>query len=210
MQGNTDTHSDRCPVEPEFPADIARGYEDFMGDPVGPAEIRIRQEDGEFLTADPRRKIPLTDTGRDDPAKLMDDAITRGVAEPVVDCLEMIGIDVEQGASAVDGARRRKQALRLQIEFGPVEQPGQVVPAGFEIKLLGKLLEFVIQPDQKRAKRQADEDNDGRCDSGNPMGRFKANDEECRNSQGICRYGGHADHDRDLFQRRQRTEFCHP
>ena len=90
----------------------------------------LRQHDGELVAAEAPDRVALADgrlERRDDPAEQF---VARGVAEDVVDGLELVDVEDEDRAAAPGAAQRRELRHGALFEAAPVQAAGQRVGAG--------------------------------------------------------------------------------
>ncbi len=88
------------------------------------------QHDGELVAPQPRRKAPGIAGGAQpigDPAQ---HRVARGMAEGVVDALEAVEVDQQDGHVAVRGACVPQPGIENPVKLDAVGQLGQVVGAG--------------------------------------------------------------------------------
>ena len=85
------------------------------------------EHDAELVAADPRHGVDLAHAGAEPHRDLLEQEIARGMAEGVVDVLEAVEVEKQQGrhvAPAADAGDRLLEPLEQQ---NPVGQPGQRV-----------------------------------------------------------------------------------
>src|SRR5688500_16711253 len=79
-------------------AELQAGQYDRSPHPVGDRRAVLEtcalEEDAELLAAQPRREIVLAHARPDVPGDELDDFVADGVAEPVVDRLEMVAVEI--------------------------------------------------------------------------------------------------------------------
>ncbi len=97
---------------------------------------RIEQR-GEFVPAHARDDVVGAHAGFQQTRHLAEDFIARVVAEGVIDALEAVQVDIEDGhplAVAVDPRQRRLQRL---MEAAAIEQPGERIGyrLGFQLRM---------------------------------------------------------------------------
>ena len=98
-------------------------------------QIGRRQEHGELLAAEPSGNAVAVGRRAQQPGKGDDDLVADGVAEHIVDGLEMIEIgDDDRRRDALPGMVR-KRVGGSTLEAAAVEQPGQRIGVGLGAKL---------------------------------------------------------------------------
>ena len=85
--------------------------------------VAIGQNNDEFIAAEARRRILCADAVAQDPGDGAEGAIAGGVTAAVIDRLEAVEIDEE------DGGRQMSDRPRPLFEPAPIEQTGQGVAA---------------------------------------------------------------------------------
>ena len=85
------------------PADAGAVGTDLLHEPrrdrLGPRAVRLGQQDGELVATEPGDDVGLPDPARQDRADRRDELVTGGVPERVVDLLEVVEVDEQQGAA---------------------------------------------------------------------------------------------------------------
>jgi hypothetical protein len=112
---------------------------------VAAADVLLEHD--EFVAAEPRHEIlrpqHLAQASRDRAQQL----IAAGMAERVVDLLELVEVDEQEGRQRALIAWHGQEALDLVAEIDPVGQPrqrviaGEVADAGFRIAPFGDVLD---------------------------------------------------------------------
>src|SRR5579872_3875545 len=74
---------------------------DIVDELSGVAKLRIRENDRKFLAAVPRRGVAALDIARQELAEQLQHHVADGMAEPVIDLLEMVEVGENQAHIAV-------------------------------------------------------------------------------------------------------------
>jgi hypothetical protein len=132
-----DRHGEPTGSRPEVAADGRR--QDPPGDRHRRVEIRVREEDGELVAADPEGPVGPAQDRRGDPPNRHEKVVAGGVPALVVDLLEPIEIEREHRQRtrvAMDGL---ELAGQLVLEGAVAAEPGQGVDLRVE---LGSVVEL--------------------------------------------------------------------
>ena len=111
---------------------IATGRAERLGDAVRNTErvavpVELLAEDRELIAAQPGHGVVRSDSGTDADRRLTECGIAGGMAEAVVDALEAVDVDEQDGHASLRVAPALQGVLEAVIEEQPVRQPGQVV-----------------------------------------------------------------------------------
>ena len=126
-------------VHREFLAADREGRRELPGDPVGDSVgdlliLHISQEHRELITAEPGHGIPRTKRRGDPSPDGHQQLVAHLVAERVVDRLEIIQVEEENGNPAF--RVRAQRVIEVDPEGGPIGQVGERVME----RLMGQLL----------------------------------------------------------------------
>ena len=100
--------------------------EDRRGDPAAVVSRRKRAEDGELVTPEPHEQVVLGRARGEAPRDLAEQLVACGMAEGVVDLLEVVQVDQDQ-REPVCGVRGLEALRAVLEERAPVPEPGEVV-----------------------------------------------------------------------------------
>ena len=112
-----------------------QGFHDLIGHELGPVRRRLRKEQRELVASEPRQDIGLPRALFQQPGNALQEIVAGLVAETIVDVLEMIQIDDEDGSGGP--VPRRSLDLPTQFPF----KPPSVVKTGQEV-VIGEILEL--------------------------------------------------------------------
>ena len=104
-------------------------------------DIEVGKQDHELVAADPRHDVGVAGTGPQAAGHLDEQPVAVGVPERVVDVLEAIEVDAEDGDGEPAAARARERELELLVEQPPVGKLGQLVGRREHGQALVRLLE---------------------------------------------------------------------
>jgi hypothetical protein len=180
----TPTRASRSPQ----PVRLADGFDDALAQPadVGLA-LGPRLDDGEFVAADPRHRIGVTQQRTQPRPHLADQFVARRVAERVVDLLEMVEVEHEQRdllARAAVAVQRLPEPVLKQCA---VRQAGErivqrlVLGGGFALLDLGdevgdRLEEEGHDEDHGHGRRERHRPDRGKQLSPGPAGALRQQD----------------------------------
>ena len=91
---------------------------------------RLRQDDGELVAADPARDVGRADDRAHAVGRLGEDGVAGEVADPVVDRLEVVEVEHDQGQPPRVAAAARDLALERLVEVASVVEPRERVEVG--------------------------------------------------------------------------------
>jgi hypothetical protein len=115
-----------------------------LDDPVrrdlGLVDIRLGKEHRELVPADPRQEIRLPDAVSHGARHALQKVVARLVAEGVVDVLEVVQVDHENGARGAVARHPLGLTGELLLETAPVDEPRQEVVIGQVLEALRQLL----------------------------------------------------------------------
>ncbi len=110
----------------------------------------MRQEHGELIAAHAECPIRQPERAGEQPAESTQHPIAAGVAAAVVDCLELVQVDQEQGERHVVAQRGGDLAPELLVERSMVAQAGQRIPKRIGKGGLVPLLEVGLRRHHRR------------------------------------------------------------
>ncbi|MNG99136.1 hypothetical protein D3C79_583000 [compost metagenome] len=111
-------------------ADESLGDEIGLHLRLGRAGRQRRQQQHELVTAEPGQTIPLPHQPLEPAGHLLEQPVAGGVAEGVVDGLEVIEIDKQQGADQVLAARLEEGLGQGLVQLTAIGQAGQLIVIG--------------------------------------------------------------------------------
>ena len=115
--------------------------EEAPGQDLGPVRVRARHEDRELVAADPERAVAAADAALDDPGERRQELVADLVAIGVVDPLEVVEVEDDEGQLHPAALGEIELAVALHLERALVAEPGHDVDVG----LLGDLGELALQ-----------------------------------------------------------------
>lgn len=135
--GGTHTENPLVPDEAEIIQDAVDG----LGDALRVGNVAVGQDYPELVPAETGEEVGIPDLLQHQAADLSDHLVTAEVAGHVVDHLELIEIDVQQGVefAAARALRVLGQLLQSILEGIPVGQIGKCVMGGLPTELVGQL-----------------------------------------------------------------------
>jgi hypothetical protein len=115
--------------------------DDRLGDAAGHGRIgQPRQNDGEFVPAEPRDHLGLVEHAGDPRRDRLQHVVARCMPEQVVHLLEPIEIETQHAETARRGQRRLNLLVELLVEAAAVGDAGERVVVGEEADVLLGLL----------------------------------------------------------------------
>ena len=90
----------------------------------------VRHDDDEFVAAETRHHVAISNAGTQALTDLDQQAVTHGVAKAVVDCLEAIEVDEQYRQAAIVATGQRHRLIEALMETEAVGQTGQRVVVG--------------------------------------------------------------------------------
>ena len=141
LGGHGDADGGRCfHLLPEDDEGLAHRLERALGQLIdGQLVDQSRQEDGELVPAHPGHGVLAADGVHQPLADLLDEVVARGVAQRVVDGLEVVQVDEEHAHRLAHPARAHQLLLDPVLEEPAVGQPGERVVPGHVRDLLQEL-----------------------------------------------------------------------
>ena len=101
-QGDPDARPDRQPASVEVDG-FREAFDDVVGDGSCTVAVPwITQQDCELVASEPGREVVRAHAVRDPLGQRDEHGVTRDVPEPVVDGLEVVDVDEEQGVAGGD------------------------------------------------------------------------------------------------------------
>ncbi len=128
----------------------AEHLQHVLADRPGALDGDLGEDDRELIAAEPRRDVRLADPLGDHGSDLAQELVAVAVSERLVDALEVVEAEHEQGAAAVAGGPRE---LLLGVDL----EPAAVGEAGERVAI-AELLQPVLDP--RPLARVADRDRD--------------------------------------------------
>ena len=98
--------------------------------------VHVVEQHRELVAAEAGQQVALADVALEQPGAFLEELVPGGVAEGVVDVLELVQVDVEQGAVGAAARHARDDPVEFLVEVLAVVQPGEGVVLG----LVGELL----------------------------------------------------------------------
>src|SRR4029079_896870 len=96
-----------------------------LGEPGGAVELGARQDDCELLAAPAGRHVDLADALPQRLRELHEHAVADGVAEAVVDRLEVVEVGEHERAGAAEALRAHQLAGERLLAVTAVREPGE-------------------------------------------------------------------------------------
>ena len=118
---------------------VPEGQPDLAGDLDGMLQRTPLQQQAEFITAQARHGIGIAHLSFQQWRDLPEQFIAGGMAAGIVDHLELVQVDIEQGVPLVFVHRRFEQAVQAVFELAAVGQAGEGVVGGLPGQLAGHL-----------------------------------------------------------------------
>ena len=149
-----------------------------LGDRGGVVGVCVHEHHDELVTSQPDKQVGLAQAGRQARAQLLEELVAGGMAEGVVDLLEMVEVDEEEGK----GSRLRGRCVVVCEER--VKHGGQTPSVAQTGELIGDRLvaAFLAEgPHPAHGQNQPDADKQERGSSQterNPARRVQVSDEE--------------------------------
>ena len=109
---------------------VADALDDEVGDPLGSGLVGVGEHDGELVAAHPRHDVGGADRAAQQSRDRDEELVAGVVPERVVDLLEVVEVEQQQGAGRTVPAAPVEVALELALEAAPVGQPGEHVVVG--------------------------------------------------------------------------------
>ena len=113
---------------------------DLIADQLPHRAVGTRHHDRKFIAADPAENIDRTEAAAQDIRHALQHAVAHGVTVSVVDALEVIDVDQDEGHVL------RIRALHQKVIGTAVKKPGQRVVRGFMSQFFVNLL--ILQQDR--------------------------------------------------------------
>ena len=107
---------------------------DFVGHLGGGVRVRLRQHQGEFFTAVTRRQVDVPDGKLQQLSDGLEHFVAGLVAVRVVDLLEVIEVDEEDGQGALEFEGADELVVEKVVEAGAVGQAGEGIGGGFDLE----------------------------------------------------------------------------
>ena len=95
----------------------------------------VRAQDDELVAREPAHHVALARRRLEPPGQLLQELVTAGVAERVVDELEAVDVDEEHGQVGLVLHRDHQLAVELVVEGLTVAEPGERVVEGHPLEL---------------------------------------------------------------------------
>ena len=118
---------------------------------------RKRAEDGELVAPEPHEQVVLGRAGGEAPRDLAEQFVARGMAEGVVDLLEVVQVDQDQ-REPICGVRALEALRAVLEERAPVPEPGEVVGD----RLATSVGEALHLPEAHECPRDGEQQREGR------------------------------------------------
>ena len=110
------------------------------------------EQDAELVTTQPRKRISRAQLGTQERRNLSQQVVAGGVTARVIDHLELIEVEIQQGMRSVRVCRT-EQVRKTPLEFGSIHQAGEGVVG----RLMGQLLrELAFLRDVPKHQHDAD------------------------------------------------------
>src|SRR6185437_3909648 len=103
----------------------------------------LGEDDEEFVAAAAEGEILLADAGADELADAAEEGVTGGVAEGVVEELEIVDVDHEEAEGRAILAAAVDELVEAFVEHAAVEQAGEHVAGGLSAELADEAFEDV-------------------------------------------------------------------
>jgi hypothetical protein len=140
--------------------DLGDGVADPAGDGQRPLEVRRREHDRELLPTGAPHQVAVADRATDRVGCLEQHLVADRVPVLVVDPLEVVEVEQEQGEGAPVTVAPRERRAQLLVERAVVEEPRHRVAAGERAELVVAVVELAGQPDQPLRHGHADDRDD--------------------------------------------------
>ena len=114
----------------------SQGVQQTLGHGLRGSQVGSRKEDGELVAPEAREDVAGPQASREDRRDPADQLISRLVAERVVDVLEVVEVQQQQGSVGPVATHEVGVRLELAGEARPVLQAGQRVVAGEVLEVL--------------------------------------------------------------------------
>ena len=149
---------------------LVQGLAEPLGDGLRLADaVHERQQDGELVAAEARDGVAVAQDRLQPRGDLAEQLVAVGVAEGVVDLLEAVQVDEQQGDLAVGPAAAARPCVEPVAQQHPVGQAGERVVRGLVPVAVGgglQRLGLAAQPRRRRGDQAEDDDvEDGEADA---------------------------------------------
>ena len=127
-RGEADARGEANGITFELDARVrANRVEELVRDGAGGVSSRAGEDQPELIATQTPENVGLPQPGPQDVRDAAQRRVTDGMAIGVVDVLEVIDVEKQQGRRALEAASERDRPRELGVERAAVEQPGQRV-----------------------------------------------------------------------------------
>jgi hypothetical protein len=118
--------------------ELLDGVHQILRDPERVLLRAVLEQDAELIAAEARQGIALAQGPLEHGRELAQERIARHMAAGVVDELELVEVEIEQGVG-VSCVGAREHPFQAALQLGPVDEAGERVMGGLIAQLLGLL-----------------------------------------------------------------------
>ena len=138
-----------------------QGLQDRLGDPAGGGGIgKSGHDDRKLVAAQPRHHLIVVENARDALCDGLQRSVARRVPEQVVDLLEPVEVEAQNGEPPPGVQRRFDLLIELLVEAGAIGKPGEGVMVGKKENVPFRFLARTKIANRDGAMRLAAEIND--------------------------------------------------